>query len=169
MLQGYINNPATYGAFSSPTLATAFMWIQRAIREKLEPREEPYPIQGDGDIFAIIQEKNTCLFKDRKIESHREYIDLQFCWEDGEDIYCWDSTPLTTAEAYDTENDHTYHGSANALGYNLTRMRPGAFVIFLPGEAHKPLVDDGVNRKVKKIVIKIRRKLLPESFSALSP
>jgi biofilm protein TabA len=92
-------------------------------------------------------------------ESHRHTADVQFCIYGGECIDWLEGLPATSSCAYDAERDfETWRLPGQA--YRTATLAPGEYVVFLPGELHRPMIGDGVHTAIRKAVVKINAKLL---------
>lgn len=89
---------------------------------------------------------------DAKLEIHDEYIDIQvvvsglesFGWSERADV----RLPLGD---FDSGKDIRFFDDAPQTYYTL---KPGQFTIFMPDDAHAPMVGEG---RVKKLIVKVRR------------
>lgn len=111
-----------------------------------------YPIDGDN-VFASVTEDPSKDFDKTNWESHRKYIDLQCVVVGEEKMGKWPVAEVTTTtKPYDETKDVANY-TAPGKFYNIPA---GTFIIFFPGEAHRPNITPGGNKVVKKIVIKVR-------------
>ena len=93
----------------------------------------------------------------RKWESHRKHVDIQFVLTGREMIgYQPISAMKALTEEYDDKDLYFYEATSEE-GTVHVPMTEGTFVIFFPGDAHRPLckVGDDVE-KVKKVIMKIK-------------
>lgn len=91
-------------------------------------------------------------------ETHREYIDLQYILGGGEGIEWAPASKLAPDGAYNEKTDFQFY--APAAADETLAMGDGLFVFLFPSDGHKPLVSDGVNRHVHKVIAKIHKSLL---------
>lgn len=138
-----------------PVLQEVFDWL-RAL-----PPDPPHGItQLRGEqLYVNVHGYDTLPVEQCAWESHRHTIDLQYCIDGGEMIDWVAGHPLNAAGEYNTDKD-TQKWSGNAPGSIRLRMVPTAYVIFLPGELHRPKVEDGTHPAVRKLVVKIHQDLL---------
>lgn len=90
----------------------------------------------------------------KKLEAHREYIDIHYCIDGSEAIGYADISTLVPVTEYDGQNDYlllTGDMSKVVLG-------KGDFCIVFPEDAHAPSMCVGGDKNVKKAVIKIKDK-----------
>jgi YhcH/YjgK/YiaL family protein len=107
----------------------------------------------DGDnVFAIVQEAPTKDYDKTAFESHLNYIDLQFVIRGEEKM---GRTPVESVKV-----DKPYNEKADIAYYTgdgeIFTVKQNSFLLFFPGEAHRPNISPGGNKVVKKIVIKIK-------------
>jgi biofilm protein TabA len=155
MIHGHISAVDAYShLLSNPAWRFAFDWLS-----KLPPRPETgiRPLQGD-DIYVNVHGYQTLPREQCRYESHRRYVDLQYCIDGGEMIDWQLATTLAPAGPFDEEKDLQFY----EMGASLTtlHMLPGSFAIFFPTDAHLPRRHDGLNASVSKLVIKVALKLV---------
>lgn len=85
------------------------------------------------------------------IETHDEYIDIQFPLV-GRETFAWKSgTELVKPrEAYNAEDDIAFFTDEAELYFT---MHPGEFAVFFPQDGHAPCIGNG---KIKKAIAKVR-------------
>jgi biofilm protein TabA len=111
-----------------------------------------YPIDGDN-VFVSVTEDPSKDFDKTNWESHRKYIDVQCIIIGEEKMGKWPVAKATTVtKEYDEKKDVANY-TAPGKFYSIPA---GTFIIFFPGEAHRPNITPGGNKVVKKIVIKVR-------------
>lgn len=127
-----------------------FSWL--ATHDLLNLPAGNYEVDGKRSYISI-QDAETHEASERKIESHRRYIDLQYVVKGKERF------GLTSAEAsepvteYEAEKDNQFH-KAKKISY--VDSTPGCFFLFFPENFHQPLVKAGKKpEKVRVIVAKI--------------
>ena len=110
-----------------------------------------YPVDGEN-VFATVTESPSKSFDSTRWESHRQYIDLQYVIDGRELIGVHPVSQSTVTIPYDEKKDLANY-TANGKLYPAT---PATFFIFFPSDAHRPNIEPGGNKVVKKIVIKVR-------------
>ena len=133
-----------------PRIAAGLAWL-RALDEL--PDDGRHAIDGD-DVFALVQRYATGPSTEKRFETHRRYIDLQYVASGDERILHTPAGALEVAVPYDDANDITFHAEPPFASSLL--MRPGDIAIFHPGDAHKPGCMAGARHDVRKIVVKVR-------------
>jgi biofilm protein TabA len=107
----------------------------------------------DGDnVFAIVQEAPTKDYDKTAFESHLNYIDLQFVIR-GEEM-------MGRTAVDSVKVDKPYNEKADIAFYTgdgkIFTVKENSFLLFFPGEAHRPNITPGGNKIVKKVVVKIK-------------
>ena len=131
-----------------------FSWLQTC--RDVEPGTK---VEFAGDkLFARTLRQDTGARDAFKWETHREYIDLQYILAGGEIIEWAPAAKLAADVAYDEKTDFQFYAPAAADA--LLTMQDGLFTFLFPSDGHKPLVADGTNRFVHKVIAKIHKSLL---------
>ena len=134
--------------------APLFAWL-RTCRD-VEPGTK---VEFAGDkLFARMLRQDTGARDAFKWETHREYVDLQYILGGGEIIEWAPAAKLPADVSYDEKTDFQFYASAPADA--LLTMKDGLFTFLFPADGHKPLVSDGSNRHVHKVIAKIHKSLL---------
>lgn len=111
-----------------------------------------YDIDGER-CWAMIQEAELKPLAERKLETHRKFIDIQAPLTGVESIGLAKMTAEAQALPFDVEKDFVlYDGESKPV-----TLVPGEFAIFFPPlDAHAPCcsVPNGPE-KIKKVVVKI--------------
>ena len=102
-----------------------------------------------GNVFINVMEADLSPDSTR-LEYHKKYADLQIDLTGGEG---WGYTTLPGEEAGEFTGDIGFRTSPDAVSGTLGE---GRFVLFFPGELHKPGVARPGCAHVRKVVIKIR-------------
>jgi len=110
-----------------------------------------HEIDGD-DIFVSVNEYLTKNKDESYLEAHQKYIDIQIITRGTELIGISQHDHLKSKNRYNVLKDIAfYHGDCDYLNLN-----PGTFVIFFPGDLHKPGISGIESSSVKKIVVKVK-------------
>jgi YhcH/YjgK/YiaL family protein len=107
-----------------------------------------YEIFGER-VFAIVTRENGRRAEDGELEGHRKYIDIQYVIS-GEESMGWKPRKgLVNSVAYDAEKDlEFFEGTPDSI----VHVPPGSFVVFMPRDAHLPLIGSGA---IHKVVVKV--------------
>ena len=110
--------------------------------------------------FSLYHTYSTLSLSDCIIESHRNNIDLQFCYSGGEFISLIDSLPCNLEHSfYDSKKDKDIWLSGSPLPCKI-HLSSGQYVLFKPHQLHQPQQFDGVNSSIEKIVLKLPSSIL---------
>jgi len=104
-------------------------------------------------VYAIASNVETMPENQAVFESHKKYIDLHYCISGGEKIAYTPISALKPKTEYDNEKDYTLYETT--IPGELLTMTPDTFAIFMPQDGHMPKISDGLNKQVRKIVVKI--------------
>ena len=107
-----------------------------------------YEIFGER-VFAIVAREEGRKAEDGELEGHRKYIDIQYVIS-GEESMGWKTRKgLVNSVAYDAEKDLEFFEGAPD---SIMRVPPGSFIVFMPRDAHLPLIGNG---PIHKVVVKV--------------
>ena len=134
-----------------PVLKPVFEFIKKNLRTSV--KEGRY--EFNGGIYAVIQKSMPKPEKERLLETHKKYVDLQYIIS-GSDKIGWKFYDKTfkPVNKYDGKKDITFF--KNSPDFFIT-VKKGEFAVFFPQDAHAPLCG---KTSVKKCVFKIPQKLL---------
>jgi len=131
-----------------------FDWLQNC-----RDVESGTKVEFAGDkLFAKALRHDTGSRDAFKWETHREYVDLQYILGGGELIEWAPAAKLVADVSYDEKTDCQFYATAEADA--LLMMKDGLFTFLFPADGHKPLVSDGTNHHVHKVIAKIHKSLL---------
>ena len=117
---------------------------------------------GQNDWFANVHEYKT---KDQEYfswESHQHTIDLQYVISGSEQILWMPTTELEGPTKTFNNTDRQewkFKDNGSRLPSKIV-LSSGFFAVFLPNEAHCPMIRTGDQALIRKIVIKIPSSLL---------
>lgn len=112
-----------------------------------------HPVDGDR-VFAIVERYDTAPGTEKRYESHRRHIDIQYVAAGRERILHAPTRALDVETEYDTEHDITFYHDPQAGSSVL--LRAGDIAILFPEDAHKPGCMAGGRDPVRKVVVKVR-------------
>jgi YhcH/YjgK/YiaL family protein len=156
MIVSTINHPESMSVFAGlPALGRALEWIRIHAASATDGITE---LEGRS-LFMNVCAYNTRLREDCAWESHRHTADVQYCVAGAESID-W-SPPLSSvvSERYEVERDFEFWPNTIEPSSCVT-LEPGGFVVFLPGELHRPMITHGAHSRIRKVVAKIDIRLL---------
>jgi YhcH/YjgK/YiaL family protein len=159
MIYGHLSARDTYGfLFSCPAWKTAFDWLGTVTTDTPMGRTL---IAGE-EVYANVHGYETLPAEDCPFESHRRFVDLQYCIAGGETIEWSLVSGLKPNGDYNEANDIQFYTRPGPAVTGL-KMAPGSFAVFFPSDGHAPKVEDRTNRSVFKVVIKVNARLLTGS------
>ena len=104
-------------------------------------------------VTYMIQEYDTKVENECKIESHRSHIDIQYIIRGAEWFNLYSTHSLNNSISYDAENDVEYWAEGNISSKTL--LSAGSIIVVFPSQPHKGAISDGKKSSVKKVVCKI--------------
>jgi YhcH/YjgK/YiaL family protein len=145
MILDTLNNAARYAGLKKG-LSEGFGFLDQPGLAELE--DGKYEISGDL-VFAIVQRGPLRSIEDGRLEGHRNYIDIQYVIRGDESMGWSPRSALPESGHYDAEKDlEFFEGAPQAL----IKVPPGSFAVFLPSDAHMPLIGSG---EYHKVVVKV--------------
>ena len=130
--------------------------VQKIDMLKVEPGR--YEIEGDK-LFYLVQDAELRTLEETRAEAHHQYADIQIPFSTSE---CYGfALPQAGFEPNDDqlkEKDVAFYPTPASECFIDTA--PGAYVVFLPKELHRPCVAIDKKEKIRKVVVKIHINLL---------
>ncbi|MDQ6192155.1 YhcH/YjgK/YiaL family protein [Klebsiella pneumoniae] len=134
-------------------------WLPAALREAIEhviaQVSEATPLGKhaiDGDnLFYLISEDTTEPLAARRAEYHARYLDIQIVLRGSGD----DLQHFAARAADRLAGGERHRFSCRRPAGKTVILNEGDFVVFYPGEVHKPLCAVGAPAKVRKAVVKM--------------
>jgi biofilm protein TabA len=104
---------------------------------------------ADGRVYAIVERRNGRTVDEGELEAHHKHLDVQYVIS-GEESMGWSPRQgLVNSMDYDPKRDLEFLKGAPK---SIVRVPPGSFAIFLPSDAHLPLIGNG---PIHKVVVKV--------------
>lgn len=130
--------------------------LQQQDLANMEPGR--YEIEGD-QLFYLVQDAMPRMLDGCKSEAHATYADIQLPVTARERLGMALAQPGLEAEddRMDSHDIAFYPTPANEFFMDVD---PGSFVVFLPGELHRPCVAIDNQTPFRKVVVKVHRNLL---------
>jgi len=134
-----------------PNLARALEVSKNTdLSEKADGR---YDIDGDN-LFYFVQRYTTKPIEQGKLETHQDYIDIQFVASGEELLGYAPLDDLEVTEPYNPEKDVAFYKTpANLTPVNLSA---GMFCVLYPADAHMPGCQLNQPAQVLKAVVKVK-------------
>ena len=108
----------------------------------------------DGDnVYVMISEAETRPPEQVRFEAHRRYVDIQLVVRGQEAIGFAPAAALTTVEPYDAAKDIEFFAVPPESA--TLALRAGDFVVFAPGDAHRPSLHLDGPHVSRKAVVKV--------------
>ena len=134
-----------------PMFAKAFAFL----RENNFSSMDPGRIELAGtDLYALVQTYQTADPAQKRWETHKHYIDIQYVAE-GTEICGW--APAGTLEPegdYVPDKDIRYYRDSSPS--SAVRLGTGFFAILMPEDIHRPGCRADNAQSVRKVVLKVR-------------
>ena len=136
----------------------AIDYLKRADLSKMEKGK--HLIDGEK-MFVILDEYRTKPKSGKKAEMHRKYIDVQFVLSGKETMgFGFEDTKSRPTEEYSAEKDVALYDTVNNEMDLL--VYDGMYVVFFPGEMHRPGCDLAGENAVRKAIVKVSVDLLQD-------
>ena len=100
-------------------------------------------------LFAIVVDDDSKGKDNAKLETHKNYIDIQY-QVTGNDFIGFESVQSLTGNGYDPDKDVEFYDGKASMWVNTTAKH---FAIFFPTDVHAPM--GGTGRQVK-LVVKVK-------------
>ena len=111
-----------------------------------------HDIDGNN-LFYLVSEDMTQPFEERRAEYHARYLDIQIVLK-GQEGMTFSVLPAGAPDIdWLAEKDIAF--LAEGAQEKTVILSEGDFVVFYPGEVHKPLCAVGTPAKVRKAVVKM--------------
>lgn len=149
MILDHLEQAGRYESLA-PGFARAFQFLRSLDPALPDGRHE---IDGAA-VYATLMSLETKVPANLTHEVHRRYADVQFLISGQEAMYFTPADRLGAGNGYDADKD--YELCDQPLLSSTLAVRPGQFVIFFPGEGHKPNLALGAPGRARKVVVKVR-------------
>ncbi|MBW7475436.1 YhcH/YjgK/YiaL family protein [Paenibacillus oenotherae] len=118
-----------------------------------------YALQGD-DMFVLIQQFDTAPKATKRLEAHRQYIDIQYLISGEEELIGYARLANWHAIVEDQLADNDYALYADTSDEIDLLLKPGMYAVFCPNDLHRPGISRSGSATIKKAVVKIKTSLL---------
>ncbi|AHG91614.1 Conserved hypothetical protein CHP00022 [Gemmatirosa kalamazoonensis] len=149
MIVDALANAARYRTLH-PRLAAAFDYLAAFDPSTADGK---YPIDGDA-VYAQVQSYTTKPASEKKWESHRRYLDVQYMVSGRERMTVSPLPGLAGATPYNDAKDVVNYAGASGEASSVY-LEGGQFAIFFPEDGHQPGVQAGESGEVRKVVVKV--------------
>lgn len=106
----------------------------------------------DGDRLFVTSAINDAKTKEAaKLEAHNKYVDIQVCLSSAE-TFGWADREACKNQigSFDEQKDIVFFSDKPSSYVTIGQL---CFVLFMPNDAHAPLIGDG---KIKKLIFKVK-------------
>jgi len=146
MICDQLKNSAAYAAMS-PALQKAFAYLETVTADNLPGSR--FEIDGSA-IYAFSSQSETKPAAEKKLEAHRNYLDIQYVLSGTEAMGYIPVEGLPEKAPY--KPDVVYYDTDADV---LIPAEAGTFMIFFPQDAHRPGCTWKEISQVTKVVVKI--------------
>lgn len=108
----------------------------------------------DDDSYYLVQEYNSKMRENCRLEAHKKYVDVQWIVSGEEELDIVAPEGLEVSEEYNGDKDVVFY-KAPVLMQKII-LRSGSYMVILPEMAHMPGCAVNESVAVKKVVIKVR-------------
>lgn len=117
-----------------------------------------YEVEG-GQLFVLIQDVDSRTFEESRPEAHCKFADVQIPLSASERYgFSFPQPGLACTEDRLEANDVAFYERPSREFF--MDIDPGSYVVFMPGELHRPCLTISEKTRIRKAVIKIHRDLL---------
>lgn len=136
-------------------------WLPQELRQAIEHIKAQvtdatptgkHDIDGSR-LFYLVSEDMTQPFAERRAEYHARYLDIQIVLK-GQEGMTFSTLPAGTPDT-DWLADKDIAFLPEGAEEKTFTLSEGDFVVFYPGEVHKPLCAVGAPAQVRKVVVKL--------------
>ena len=117
-----------------------------------------YDLDGER-VFALVQDATSRRIEDSQIEAHATYADVQIPLSVSECFgFALPQPDLAPCDDQLAERDLAFYPTPETEAF--IDVAPGEYIVFLPGELHRPCTTFDEPAPLRKIVLKVHRSLL---------
>ncbi|MEF1201887.1 YhcH/YjgK/YiaL family protein [Vibrio owensii] len=146
----------TFLSYLSPKLQSVIEIAKDKLSTPIENGK--YELFGES-AFMMVVEDQTRPLENRRSEIHRNYLDVQILLE-GEEVFGYSLNPFTAIEE-DLLADKDVAFSEQLVDEKFIKVGAGEFIVFYPGQPHRPLVaTESGPASVRKAIIKVHKDFL---------
>ncbi|EOL8958257.1 YhcH/YjgK/YiaL family protein [Cronobacter dublinensis] len=145
-----IGNVHALGTWLPAPFREAIEQVKQQVTAQMAPGK--YDLDGNR-LFFLLSEDSTEPLADRRAEYHARYLDIQIVLAGREGMTFSTLPPGTPDTDWLADKDIAF--LAEGAQEKTVVLEEGDFVIFWPGEVHKPLCAVGSPAPVRKAVVKM--------------
>jgi biofilm protein TabA len=156
MILGLLSDVAKQKQVLPAAVVRAVEALQKLDLRALEPGR--YELEGDK-LFYLVQDAVPRTLDECKAESHKKYADIQIPVGATERFgFSSRQEGLTASEERFESSDIAFYPAPSQEFF--MNVAPGGYVVFLPGELHRPCVAIDNQNTFRKVVVKVHSDLL---------
>ena len=156
MIVGRIADVATQKNALPGAIVRALEALQNIDLGKMEPGR--YEIEGDK-LFYLVQDVELRTMEESRAEAHHQYADIQVPFSTNERYgFALPQPELAPTDDQLESRDLAFYPTPT--GENFIDMTPGTYLVFMPGELHRPCLMIKDKATVRKVVVKVHSSLL---------
>jgi biofilm protein TabA len=153
MITGSLDNVNELMPYMSLRIGAALAFLRDSDFETMEPGK--YEVLGN-DVYAKVENYETESATVKKVEAHKDFIDVQFVAKGRELIGVAPLTEEDVIEENLSDIDMYFYKKPQLKETDII-LEKGDFLIIFPWELHRPGCSVGEkSSKVKKVIIKVR-------------
>lgn len=116
-----------------------------------EIQEQRYELGNNA--YVNVESYNTYSFEERKYESHKKHVDIQYIITGSENILTADVETLFICQEYNEKSDIAFYD--NSVSGQDNYLQAGEVLLLEPKDGHMPCISINDSIYVKKAVFKI--------------
>ena len=113
---------------------------------------QKYEIDGSR-VYAFFCEVNLVSPNMAKLETHKNYADIQVVTYGCEGMQYAPADTLAVKEEYNPDHDIAFYNDTESV--EMLEVSAGEFALFMPEDAHKPNCLVGNSKNSKKLIVKV--------------
>ena len=114
-----------------------------------------YDIDGDN-LYALVQHIETAPLGEKRMESHKDYLDVQYVVSGYEVQGFAPDTGKAAVTESKPEKDIYFYGTEKLENETYIKLDAGTFTVYFPNDLHRPGCTDGASESVVKVVVKLK-------------
>jgi len=115
-----------------------------------------YELDGDN-IFVLIQDQTTAPAAEKRAESHRNYIDIQYLFS-GEEVQGYAMLAPDKKGEEPAGKDNIFYDTVE--NESFVTLHPGEFTVYFSNDIHRPNCCKDAPQNIHKAVVKIKEALI---------
>ncbi|SJL83362.1 YhcH/YjgK/YiaL family protein [Vibrio palustris] len=149
-------NELSFTQVLHPKIREIFSTVQACL--ETSTAEGRYEVEGDNAFFMVVSD-HTHPGDERIPECHRQYLDIQWLLEGDESYGVGIETFQNIDDDQFDEKDIAF--SRQVKDERYVTLSRGDFIVFYPGQPHRPLVaPHDMPGPIKKVIVKINKDIL---------